>query len=60
MKKLHNGSVYAYKGQTVRLHLQCGAVSALRNEDGQIFSGRSDLLKRIGEKRVERFIAKMR
>ena len=58
--KTHNGSIYAYKGQTVRLRQKVGAVCTLRAENGSLFLGRTDLLKRVGQKRVETFVAKVR
>jgi hypothetical protein len=55
---LRNGSIYDYCGKTVRLRQLVGAVATLREPHGAIFIGRTNLLKRVGRTRVERFVAK--
>jgi hypothetical protein len=56
--KLKNGSIYDYNGKTVRLRQRVGAIVTLREPHGKIFLGRADLLKRVGTKKVETFVAK--
>jgi len=56
--KLKNGSIYDYNGKTVRLRQRVGVVVTLREPHGKIFLGRADLLKRVGTKKVETFVAK--
>jgi len=53
-----NGSIYDYNGKTVRLRQLVGAVCTLREPHGAIFIGRTNLLKRVGKTRVEKFVAK--
>ena len=56
--KLKNGSIYDNNGKTVRLRQRVGAIVTLREPHGKIFLGRADLLKRVGAKKVETFVAK--
>ena len=56
--KLKNGSIYDYNGRTVRLRQTVGAVCTLREPHGAIFIGRTNMLKRVGKTRVEKFVAK--
>jgi hypothetical protein len=56
--KLKNGSIYDYNGRTVRLRQVVGAVCTLREPHGAIFIGRTNMLKKVGTKRVEKFVAK--
>jgi hypothetical protein len=56
--KLKNGSIYEYNGKVVRLRQRVGVVVTLREPHGKIFLGRADLLKRVGTKKVETFVAK--
>ena len=56
--KLKNGSIYDYNGRTVRLRQTVGAVCTLREPHGAIFIGRTNMLKRVGKTRVEKFLAK--
>jgi hypothetical protein len=56
--KLKNGSIYDYNGKVVRLRQRVGAIVTLREPHGRIFLGRANLLKRVGTKRVETFVAK--
>jgi len=58
IQKLKNGGIYDYNGKTVRLRQRVGAIVTLREPHGAIFLGRADLLKRVGAKRVESFVAK--
>jgi hypothetical protein len=55
---LKNGGIYNYNGKTVRLRQRVGAIVTLREPHGRIFLGRADLLKRVGKKKVETFVAK--
>ena len=56
--KLKNGSIYDYNGRTVRLRQTVGAVCTLREPHGAIFIGRTNMLKRVGKTRDEKFVAK--
>ena len=56
--KLKNGSIYDYYGKVVRLRQRVGVIATLREPHGRIFLGRADMLKRVGAKKVERFVAK--
>ena len=56
--KLKNGSIYDYNGKVVRLLQRVGVIATLREPHGRIFLGRADMLKRVGAKKVERFVAK--
>lgn len=58
LAKLKNGSIYDYNGRTVRLRQTVGAVCTLREPHGAIFIGRTNMLKRVGKTRVEKFVAK--
>jgi hypothetical protein len=55
---LKNGGIYDYNGKTVRLRQRVGVIVTLREPHGKIFLGRADLLKRVGTKRVQSFVAK--
>ena len=48
----------SYNGRTVRLRQVVGAVCTLREPHGAIFIGRTNMLKKVGTKRVEKFVAK--
>jgi len=56
--KLKNGGIYDYNGKTVRLRQTVGAVCTLREPHGKVFIGRTNLLKRVGRTRVEKFVAR--
>jgi hypothetical protein len=58
IQNLKNGGIYDYCGKTVRLRQRVGAIVTLREPHGEIFLGRANLLKRVGTKRVETFVAK--
>jgi hypothetical protein len=58
IQNLKNGGIYDYCGKTVRLRQRVGAIVTLREPHGAIFLGRANLLKRVGTKRVETFVAK--
>jgi len=55
---LKNGSIYDYNGKIVRLRQRVGAIVTLREPHGKVFLGRANLLKRVGTKKVETFVAK--
>jgi hypothetical protein len=55
---LKNGGIYDYNGKTVRLRQRVGVIVTLREPHGKVFLGRADMLKRVGAKRVETFVAK--
>lgn len=56
MKKLVNGAIYNYKGETVRFRQQVGVVSVLSRRKKAGFLGRTDLLKKANKVQVAKFL----
>jgi hypothetical protein len=56
MKKLIEGAIYNYKGETVRFRKEVGVVSVLSRRKKAGFLGRTDLLKKANKIQVAKFL----